>query len=151
MLKMKMNYETSVLAILALVGVSLVLRQCGYSLVEGFSGGSGGLYSGSAVRQLGPNDFDGSGKAKCGRGIVTFYKESCIHCRRMSPALKEAAARIPRGFTVGCVDCAKYPELAEKYDISGFPTIFVIDAAGNMMKYSGSRTAEDFMNAAKGA
>lgn len=44
------------------------------------------------------------------------------------------------------VDCTENPDIAEEYEISGFPTIKLFQKGEIISEYKGKRTTEDFVN-----
>ena len=76
--------------------------------------------------------------------LVEFYAPWCVHCKhleaqiaRTATLLKERQPAIP----VGKVDATVNPELAKRYGVTGFPTIFLFQK-GKYSEYTGSRTSE---------
>jgi len=76
--------------------------------------------------------------------MVKFYAPWCGHCKSMAPAYSQLAQRMKadaKGIPIAKVDATVEPEVAEKYDIKGFPTIkFFIEGAA--VDYNGSRDEE---------
>ncbi len=61
--------------------------------------------------------------------IVMFYVDWCTFCRRFMPIFGEAASKYNKDFDFAVVNC-EHPENAEivkKFDISGYPTVIIID------------------------
>lgn len=81
--------------------------------------------------------------------LVMFYAPWCGHCKRMKPDYLTAAKELhAAGFQhcMAMVDCTENPELAEEYEISGFPTIKLYINGKYVKDYTGSRTVQDLKN-----
>ena len=83
--------------------------------------------------------------------LVYYYLARCIHCQRLEPTL-EAAAKIlhsshtdssERKVKVGKIDGATERALASRFNIRGFPSIFLIDG-WDVREYEGPRTVSIF-------
>jgi protein disulfide-isomerase A1 len=76
--------------------------------------------------------------------MVKFYAPWCGHCKAMAPAYSKLAQRmkdLARGIPIAKVDATVEPEVAEKYEIKGFPTIkFFVEGAA--VDYTGAREEE---------
>uniref|UniRef100_A0A0E0N8D7 protein disulfide-isomerase n=1 Tax=Oryza rufipogon TaxID=4529 RepID=A0A0E0N8D7_ORYRU len=76
--------------------------------------------------------------------MVEFYAPWCAHCQALAPDYAAAAADLsPLAHQVALakVDATEDTDLAQKYDVQGFPTIlFFID--GVPKDYNGARTKE---------
>ncbi|KAF0919999.1 hypothetical protein E2562_032451 [Oryza meyeriana var. granulata] len=76
--------------------------------------------------------------------MVEFYAPWCAHCQALAPDYAAAAAELaPLAHEVALakVDATEDTDLAQKYDVQGFPTIlFFID--GVPKDYNGARTKE---------
>lgn len=79
--------------------------------------------------------------------FLCFSDLRCIHCQRLEPTL-EATAKILHSFhadregrkvKVGKVDGAAERALASRFNIRGFPSIFLIDG-WEVREYEGPRT-----------
>lgn len=75
--------------------------------------------------------------------VLIFHAAWCGHCRNAMPEFKRAQIQ-GRGKIV-LIDSDKRPDLVEKYNVNGFPTIMKADRT----PYKGDRNAEaimDFLN-----
>jgi thioredoxin 1 len=63
--------------------------------------------------------------AEQGPIVVEFMSYGCSHCRALEPALVEVANMEDRGETFVRVNVAVEPDLAEKYEIGGTPTLIM--------------------------
>lgn len=75
--------------------------------------------------------------------VVLMYATGCGHCSAMKPAFESAAvqARVP----FYAVDAVQVPELVNRYNLAGFPTIFRFAGGRVVEEYSGDRSARDFV------
>ncbi|XP_043701714.1 protein disulfide isomerase-like 1-4 [Telopea speciosissima] len=73
--------------------------------------------------------------------MVEFYAPWCGHCQALAPEYAAAATELKGVAALAKVDATEENELAEKYDVQGFPTVyFFID--GVHKTYQGQRTKD---------
>ncbi|XP_028083907.1 protein disulfide isomerase-like 1-4 [Camellia sinensis] len=73
--------------------------------------------------------------------MVEFYAPWCGHCQALAPEYAAAATELKSEVVLAKVDATEESELAQKYEIQGFPTVyFFID--GVHKDYSGQRTKD---------
>ena len=85
----------------------------------------------AAVHELTPDNFDALVRSGSGPWIVEFYAPWCTHCKRLEPHYEAASrAKEAAAASFGRVDGAAHRSLLMRFGVSGFPTIFYIDAAG---------------------
>lgn len=82
--------------------------------------------------------------------VALFYADWCPHCVEFKPKFKKAMEKMNgqmsnKGKTLKfvLVDCDKYKDLAKEFDVSGYPTVKIIDGKGVAKEYNGERTFED--------
>ena len=78
--------------------------------------------------------------------IVLVWAPWCGHCKNAKPEF-EKVMRMAKG-KAHMIDCDAHQDIAQKYDIKGFPTIRYYPKGpknGNPREYQGNRTAEDMM------
>jgi len=85
--------------------------------------------------------------------LVEFYAPWCSHCKMLRPQYEKVAKtyRHVKGVVIAAIDADKYGKIAEKYRITGFPTLKYFPAGKDKkpMEYDSSRMAVamvDFMN-----
>uniref|UniRef100_A0A8D2ZKW6 Protein disulfide-isomerase n=1 Tax=Scophthalmus maximus TaxID=52904 RepID=A0A8D2ZKW6_SCOMX len=79
--------------------------------------------------------------------LVEFYAPWCGHCKRLEPLYEEAAGKLKEegpAMRLAKVDATEEKELAEEFDIGGFPSLklFVHGDRKQPVDYTGKRTAE---------
>jgi len=71
--------------------------------------------------------------------IVEFYAPWCGHCKKLEPEWELAATDLaPDGIKLAKVDATEAAELAQKYDVTGYPTIKMF-RKGSVFDYNGGR------------
>lgn len=72
--------------------------------------------------------------------MVEFYAPWCGHCKSLAPEYAAAATELKAAnVKLAKVDATEENELAENYEVQGFPTVyFFVD--GEQITYSGQRT-----------
>lgn len=79
--------------------------------------------------------------------FVMFYADWCPHCQTAKPhfkRLKETAKRKYPKCKVTLLDAEKNQELAQKYDIEGYPTFKLIKNNGNVKDFDSTPDYEGF-------
>ncbi|XP_075683010.1 protein disulfide-isomerase A4 [Rhinoderma darwinii] len=83
--------------------------------------------------------------------LVEFYAPWCGHCKQFAPEYEKIAETLKKNdppIPVAKVDATEATKVAEKYDISGYPTIKIFKK-GQPVDYDGSRTEKAIVAKAK--
>merc|ERR1712054_500578 len=81
--------------------------------------------------------------------LVLFYATWCPHCKSFKPEYEKLAKSVGQDFLIARVDGETYGDLADEYDISGYPTIKLLRK--EKQKDGAAKMAEEYessMNAA---
>jgi len=76
--------------------------------------------------------------------MVLFYAPWCPHCKTVMGDWAKLKKSAPNGVKIAKVNCDEKPELAEKHDIKGFPTI-ILFKNGKKVYFEGPRNLENFL------
>ncbi|XP_050422842.1 protein disulfide-isomerase A6 homolog [Adelges cooleyi] len=97
--------------------------------------------SNSEVIELTDSNFDK--KVLQGNEIwfVEFYAPWCGHCQKFAPEYAKAAKALSGLVKVAAFDADKYPSIAGRYGVTGFPTIKIFVDKNKPNDYKGDRTA----------
>lgn len=101
--------------------------------------------------------FDEVVKASKVPVIVEFYAPWCGHCKNLAPKYEQAAEKMESAVLFTKIDATNETDLAKKYDVKGYPTIFVSKSQFSREKeddiklelYEGGRTTADLLKKAK--
>lgn len=76
--------------------------------------------------------------------MVLFYAPWCPHCKTIMGDWEKLRKRVGQNIEIVKVNCDEKPEMAEKHDVKGFPTI-ILFKDGKKIHFEGSRNLENFM------
>jgi thioredoxin-like negative regulator of GroEL len=76
--------------------------------------------------------------------MVLFYAPWCPHCKTVMGDWAKLKKAAPGGMKIAKVNCDEKPEMAEKHDIKGFPTI-ILFKGGKKVYFEGARNLENFL------
>ena len=79
-----------------------------------------------------------------GATLYFFFADWCPHCTKFKPEWEELKNQNlgVQMEEVDCTDNKNVPALAKEYNVSGFPTLILVNGNENH-KYSGNRSASD--------
>ena len=83
------------------------------------------------------------------KGLVLLHMNGCGHCKTLMPKWNEAKNENDSNVQMFEYEMndPKGKELCSKHDVSGFPTIIVVDNKGNKLgDYDGERTKEGILS-----
>jgi len=99
----------------------------------------------SLVLPLTMDNFTKTAKAK-DMMVVWFYAPWCKHCKQLEPEMEGAAAELEGwGVTVAKVDGTREKELADQYNVAGWPTIKMF-RRGRVYEYNGPREKQNIID-----
>jgi thioredoxin-like negative regulator of GroEL len=85
-----------------------------------------------------------------GKKLVLFYTDTCPHCTAMLNDWNTAAKKVNTGTQKMIkINSTKNKDLANKYNITSYPTILLLSNGKLSSTYTGSRNATDFENYVK--
>lgn len=80
--------------------------------------------------------------------LVLVHMTGCSHCEKLMPQWIAAKSENPTDIQMRKVERLEGdgPELCEKHDVQGFPTILLLQGGELVDRYSGDRTKEGLIN-----
>ncbi|KAL3030290.1 hypothetical protein AAZX31_03G212100 [Glycine max] len=102
----------------------------------------------SSVVVLSPDNFDEVVLDETKDVLVEFYAPWCGHCKALAPIYEKVAAafNLDKDVVMANVDADKYKDLAEKYGVSGYPTLKFFPKSNKAGEdYNGGRDLDDFV------
>eukprot|EP01061_Rhynchopus_euleeides_P028684 TRINITY_DN467_c0_g1_i11.p1 TRINITY_DN467_c0_g1~~TRINITY_DN467_c0_g1_i11.p1 ORF type:complete len:413 (+),score=195.41 TRINITY_DN467_c0_g1_i11:60-1298(+) len=106
--------------------------------------GTDALYSrNSAVQSVGAADLK---KLEKGDTLILLelFAPWCGHCRNLVPEMEKVAKALKGIATVAAVDADEHKDLAQRFQVQGFPTILLLGTdRSKPIAYNGGRTAKD--------
>merc|ERR1712023_338324 len=82
--------------------------------------------------------------------LVMFYATWCPHCKNFKPEYEKLANAVGQDYLIGRVDGETYSDLADDYQISGYPTLKLI-RQDKQQGTSKSAAAEEYEGAMREA
>lgn len=75
--------------------------------------------------------------------LADFYSDSCIPCKRLSPALAELEEEFESRLKIAKININFDSELAEKYDVQSVPTLVLFDNGEEIERIKGLVRKDD--------
>ena len=79
-----------------------------------------------------------------GTVLVDFYTEWCGFCRMIEPIIEELSVNHTGEVKVARVDAESEKELAERYEVTAFPTVIAFDDGKEVARKIGAYPIEVF-------
>jgi len=99
----------------------------------------------SVILKLTMDNFTKTAKTK-DLMLVWFYAPWCKHCKQLEPEMEGAAGELEGwGVSVGKVDGTREKELADQYNVAGWPTIRMF-RKGRVYDYNGPREKQNIID-----
>ncbi|BAT86113.1 probable protein disulfide-isomerase A6 [Vigna umbellata] len=102
----------------------------------------------SSVVILSPDNFDEVVLDETKDVLVEFYAPWCGHCKALATTYEKVAAafNLDEEVVIANVDADKYKNLAERYGVTGYPTLKFFPKSNKAGEdYSGGRSLDDFV------
>ena len=77
--------------------------------------------------------------------VVMYYSPGCGHCKAMMPAYTQYGLAAGNNVHVLKVDCSRFTNIADKYNIKGYPTIKLFQKGQVVKDYDGDRKLGSFL------
>jgi protein disulfide-isomerase-like protein len=81
--------------------------------------------------------------------VALFYADWCGHCKSFKPEFESAMSKLNgkankkgKKLRLVKIDCDAEKDLAKQYDISGYPTVKILNDDGSIVDYDGPRSAD---------
>ena len=82
--------------------------------------------------------------------ILLLHMKGCPHCTKFIPEWEKFVSQNKTGIKARAVERQEDPALMKKHNVTGFPTVLLVDAKGNKVKeYKGPRTTEGLLSFCK--
>ena len=78
--------------------------------------------------------------------LLDFYAAWCGPCEAMNPILQEVGEELEEKVEIVKIDVDTHPNLAKEYDISGLPTLIIVQEGEIVWRYSGMLSAYHLEN-----
>ncbi|MBR2069582.1 MAG: thioredoxin family protein [Candidatus Gastranaerophilales bacterium] len=82
-------------------------------------------------------------ETESGLKLVDFYTTWCKFCTNQEKILKDLS---DNGFWIGRLDCDKFPEIARKHGITGFPSFILFKNGRIEAQFTGYHDKSQLLN-----
>ena len=73
--------------------------------------------------------------------LLLLHMEGCPHCIKLMPEWNAFASENDTGIGTRAIERKEAPSLLQKYGVTSFPTVLLVDGSGNKLStYDGART-----------
>ena len=82
--------------------------------------------------------------------LLLLHMTGCPHCVKLIPEWQSFISKNNTGIKTRSVERSEDPALVKKYNVTGFPTILLLDSQGKKVKtYKGPRTSDGLLDFCK--
>lgn len=78
-----------------------------------------------------------------GEGVILMHMKGCPPCEALKPRFFHAAPRAQIPFYA--VDAVRVPDIAQRYNLVGYPSVFRFSNGRVVSEYRGDRSEEDLL------
>ena len=91
------------------------------------------------------NQMEGFHDVSHGKRVILFHWKDCGHCKQMMPEWQRFVKLNANNkkVKIETVEKDDAPELIQKYNVQGFPTIIAINDGKKIKEFEGERTVDD--------
>eukprot|EP00250_Pteridium_aquilinum_P016397 c23086_g1_i2 orf=548-2068(-) len=86
---------------------------------------------------------------KSGKNVLLeFYAPWCGHCKSLAPILDEVAIELQSdsSIVIAKIDATANDIRDKRFDVKGFPTLYLYTASGKVISFEGDRTKEELIS-----
>lgn len=98
------------------------------------------------VERTGKDDFEEKVLKRDLPVLVDFYSDSCIACKKLSPAISQAEADLQGQFLFYKVNTNFEEELTQKYEIMSRPTLIVYEKGREKGRKTGAQKPDELIH-----
>ena len=91
------------------------------------------------------NQMEGFHDVSHGKRVILFHWKDCGHCKKMMPEWQrfQKLNANKKNISIETIEKDDAPELIQKYNVQGFPTIIAINNGKKVKEFEGERTVDD--------